>query len=173
MDSRLLTNKTRFSDTLLSQKKRSIFHKIYYWVISIPWLYKYKTKIKYASVGLSGEIVDFLVLFILTSVFNVFYLLSTLISYICAVFVNFNFQKRYTFKYRTSGLSDYFNSFFRFFAISITGLIATIILMVLLVSLINLHYILAKLITGVVVFILNFNGHSSVLSKPKLFRVKK
>ena len=173
MSTRITGNNTKFSNTLLSHKNSSLFHRIYYWLISIPFFYRNKTRIKYASVGLSGEIVDYLILFLLTTIFNVFYLLSAFVSYTFAIFVNFNFQKKQTFKYRTRNLKEYLNSFFGFFTVSITGLVSTIVLMAVLVSLFNIHYIIAKLITGMIVFALNFNGHSIVLSKPKIFIWKK
>jgi putative flippase GtrA len=163
----------KFTKSLITQKRTSIFHKIYYYLISIPVVYRYKTKLKYASLGLFGEFVDFVVLIILTSFLNVFYLLSTIIAYVSAVFTNFYLHKNYTFKYHTKSMLSFLLAFLKYFMVSITGLIITVILMSVFVELIGLHYLLSKLIIGMIVFSLNYNLHSNILSPPRIFKIYK
>ncbi|MEI8364249.1 MAG: GtrA family protein [archaeon] len=157
-------NNYRFTKSLLIKKRTSFLHKIYYSLVSIPLIYKYKTKLKYVSLGFFGEIVDFLLLFILTSFLNVYYLLSTIIAYVAGMFVNFNLHKNYTFKYNTTNLWKNLFSFFKYTMISITGLVVTVILMGVFVEFIGMHYLLAKLVAGMIAFSINYYGHSYILS---------
>ena len=165
------TDSCRFAKSLIVKKKKSFLHLIYYNLISIPLIYRYKTRLKYMSLGLFGEIVDFALLFILTSFLNVFYLLSTIIAYVAGMFTNFYLHKNYTFKYRTTTFWGFLLSFFKYTLISITGLVITVILMSIFVELFGLHYLLAKLISGVVVFFINYSWHSNILSPPKIFKI--
>jgi len=161
------SNSCRFTNSLLIKKKTTIFHRVYYYLISIPIIYRYKVKLKYVSLGLFGEIVDFTLLFVLTSFLNVFYLLSAIIAYLSGMIANFFLHKNITFKYHTNNFWKSLASFFRYSMISISGLIITLILMSIFVELLGIHYLLAKLIAGIIVFFINYSGHSSVLS-PKL-----
>jgi putative flippase GtrA len=166
------TDSCRFTKSLIVKQRTSFFHKIYYSLISIPIIYKYKTKLKYVSLGLFGEIVDFVLLFILTSFLNVFYILSAVIAYLVGMFANFYLHKNFTFKYHTKNLWGSLSSFFKYAMISITGLIVTIFLMSVFVELVGLYYLLAKLLAGIIVFFLNYNGHSNILSPPKIFKIR-
>jgi len=167
------TKNYRFTNSLLIRKRTSIFHKIYYNLISIPLVYKYKTKLKYISLTFFGEIVDFLFLFILTSFLNVYYLLSTIIAYVAGMFVNFNLHKNYTFKYNTPNFWKNLFSFLKYTMISITGLVVTVILMGVFVEFIGMHYLLARLIAGMIAFSINYYGHSNILSPSNIFKLSK
>ncbi len=163
----------KFTKSLLIYKRRSIFHRIYYWLVSIPLIYRYKTNLKYLSLSLFGEIVDFALFFILTSLFDVFYIISAIISYLAGMFTNFNLHKHFTFKYPTNNFWKLLSSFFKYSMVSITGLIATLILISLFIELFGLYSIIAKLFASIIVFFLNYMGHSNILAPPKIFKLRK
>ncbi|HQJ06842.1 MAG TPA: GtrA family protein, partial [Spirochaetota bacterium] len=54
--------------------------------------------ILYVALAGVATIVDFTVLFIMTSVFNIWYLLSATISYFCGMLTNFTLNKIFNFK---------------------------------------------------------------------------
>lgn|GEM_PF-993691 len=167
------TENCKFSKSLLIYKRRSVFHRIYYWLVSIPFIYRYKTNLKYLSLSLFGEIVDFVLFFILTSIFDVFYIISAVISYLAGTFTNFNLHKYFTFKYSTNNFWKLLSSFFKYSMVSITGLIVTLILISIFIELFGLYSIIAKLFASIIVFFLNYTGHSNILTSPKIFKTKK
>ncbi|MDD3178491.1 MAG: GtrA family protein [Candidatus ainarchaeum sp.] len=163
-DFKYISNKKySFSKSLLSIKKNSFLHNVYYRLIEISILYKYKNRIKYGFISLIGEFTDIFILFILTHFFNFYYLFSALISYFCAIFINFNLNKKFTFKYNEKNLKEYFLCFLKYFLISIGGMIINLSLLAFLVEFFSINYLISKLIVNIIVFIFIYKGHSFVL----------
>jgi putative flippase GtrA len=158
-------NKPSFFNSLLIYKKRSIFHKIYYWLIDFRLFYKNKKTLKYSLISISGEIIDFSLLLLFTEIIHIFYLLSAFLSYLVALINNFLLNLRFTFKYKPLNLLDFSRSLINYFVVSISGLILNLLLIGFLVELLFLNYIIAKLISSLIIFILMYTGHNFVLGK--------
>ena len=159
--------KPKFSKSLLSIKKNTFLHSVYYKLIENPFIYKYKKRLKYGAVSLVGEIVDILVLFILTNFVGFYYILSAIISYLSAIFINFNLNKKFTFKFKNKCFRDYVVSLVKYLLISLGGMIINISLLAFIVELFNLNYLISKIIVNIVVFIFIYKGHSFILKIKK------
>jgi putative flippase GtrA len=165
-------NKPSFFNSLLTFKRTSIFHKIYYWLIDFRLFYRNKKTLKYSIINVSGEIIDFSLLLLFTEIFHIFYLLSALLSYLVALINNFLLNLRFTFKYKPLNFLDFSRSLINYFLVSFFGLILNLLLIGLLVELFKLNYIIAKLISSLTIFILIYTGHNFVLGK-KVIKVNK
>ena len=160
-------DKPKFSKSLLSIKKNTFLHSVYYKLIENPFIYRYKKRLKYGAVSLIGEIADILVLFILTNFLGFYYILSAIISYSCAIFVNFNLNKTFTFKFKHKCVKEYITSLIKYLLVSLGGMIINISLLAFVVELFNLNYLISKIIVNLVVFIFIYKGHSFILKIKK------
>jgi putative flippase GtrA len=160
-------NKPSFIKSLLIYKNRSIFHKIYYWLIDFSLFYKNKKTLKYSIISLSGEIIDFSFLILFTEFFNIFYLFSAIGSYILALLNNFFLNLKFTFKYKPKNVYDLLGSFINYLLVSIFGLLLNILILSLFVEIFKINYIVAKLCASIIIFMLLYTGHNFVLGKKK------
>lgn len=161
-------NKPSFLNSLIIYKKRSIFYKFYYWLIDFKLFYRNKKTLKYSLISLSGELIDFSFLLLFTEIFNLFYLLSALISYLIALTNNFLLNLRFTFKYKPLNSLDFIRSLVNYFLISVFGLILNLLLIGFLVEIFKIHYIIAKLISAVIIFIFIYTGHNFILGNKEI-----
>jgi putative flippase GtrA len=164
--------KPKFKDTLLVFKKNTFFHKIYYRLIDIALIYKNRKTLKYSAISFSGEIIDFSVLYLLTSFLGLYYILSAVISYTLAIFSNYFLNKKFTFKYVSPNLKQQVKDILSYFFVSLTGLIINISLLAFVVEVIGLHYLLAKILVNFLVFIYVYSGHSFIFRK-KIIKLSK
>ena len=111
--------------------------------------------LKYASVGLTAAVIDFSILYILTDFFQVYYLFSATISFIIAASVNYNLNRRWTF--RSNGKRRY--QLPVFFIIATLGVLVNNNIMYFAVEKLGWHYLLAKVLATAVVTIWNFCGN--------------
>jgi len=153
----------KFRNTLLSKKNNSLIYKIYYYIMAIPFFYKNKTKIKYIVVSLLGEVVDFSVLYILTTFVGIFYLLSATISYLSAMFFNFTLNRKYTFKFKPKNFIDFIKAMLQYFGVSFLAMFINLFLLGLLVQLTNINYMFAKLIVTLFLSVFIYLSHHSIL----------
>ena len=158
----------KFSNTLLSKKNNSLVYRVYYSIMALPFFYKNKTKIKYVVVGLLGEIVDFSLLYILTTFAGIFYLFSATISYLSAIFFNFTLNRKYTFKFKSKNFVDFIKAMLQYFTVSFLAMIVNLFLLGLLVQSTNMNYMLAKLIVTLFLFVFIYLSHHSILKSKKL-----
>ena len=154
-----------FNKTLLSKKKDDFFHKIYYFIISCPNLYKYKNVIKYLSIGLVGTIVDYFVLLLLTEIFGVFYLISASISYFLGIISNFTLNKKFTFKFENNKFNYVIRVFLSYFLVSIFSLVITLLFMSFFVEVVHINYIIAKVTISLVMIFYRYFAHSRCFKK--------
>jgi putative flippase GtrA len=154
-----------FNKTLLSKKKEDFFHKIYYFIISFPNLYKYKNVIKYLSIGLFGTVVDYIVLLFLTEIIGVFYLISASISYCLGIISNFLLNKKFTFKFENNKFNYVMRAFLSYFLVSIFSLIITLLFMSFFVEVVHINYIIAKITISLVMIFYRYFAHSRCFKK--------
>lgn len=109
---------------------------------------------KFGIVGAIAFVIDFGLLWILTSVFDVYYLISATISFTVSVIFNYLASMRYVFTHR-DGMSRK-KEFIIFVVLSICGLIINNVLMWVGVSFFNFYYLLVKIFATAVVTIWNF-----------------
>ena len=87
-----------------------------------------KNILKYCTVGVLGAATDFLLYAFLIYNFNLYYLVSNVISFIVALFLVYYLQKNWTFQYFTNDNSKTFGRFLRI--VVITYILNNIILII-------------------------------------------
>lgn len=110
---------------------------------------------KYATVGAMSAALDFGLLFVLTDFVGFHYLASATISFVCAAFLNYMFNKKWTFQ--SSGKKR--KQLPVFFTIAILGLIINNNIIYIAVEHLGVHYLIGKLIAAAIVTSWNFFGN--------------
>jgi putative flippase GtrA len=119
---------------------------------------KFKNKFfKYCVVGSFGTFVDLFFIYIFVDVFYLPVILSASISFVLAATSNFVFNNVWTFEKNNETVKA---KYAKFMTVSIIGLMFTVILMYILNTLLSVWYLLAKVITSILVLIWNFYANS-------------
>lgn len=104
--------------------------------------------LKYFAVGLSTFLLDLLLLYVLTDLFFINYILSAGGAFLVAVSINYTLSRRFVFAQTTRPLSA---GYYWFISIAGIGLVAVMSLMFLFVSIFNWHYLISRIfIAGIV-----------------------
>jgi putative flippase GtrA len=120
---------------------------------------------RYCFVGGLAFLVDFGVLFFLTDVFHVYYLISAGISFFMGLIVNYLISIQWVFN--QSKIENKLNEFTVFSIIGIIGLGLNEGLIWLLTDICHLHYLISKIITASLVIFWNFFARKIIIfSKP-------
>lgn len=109
--------------------------------------------LKYSLVGFSTFTLDLFLLYFLTDILLINYLVSTGLAFIIAISINYHFSRKFVFSKTARGKKQ---GYFIFLSISGLGLLMVIALMALLVEKINLNYVLARIIVALIVGIYNY-----------------
>ncbi|MCK9292602.1 GtrA family protein [archaeon] len=156
-----LSKKHTFKKSLLDIKKNTIFHRVYYSIISYRIAYKYRRFIKYATIGLIGTAVDVILIFVLVHILQINYIVSAVFSDIARGFTNYNVHKKYAFKINTKTFSKQnIISFIKYYSINITSVVIVFGLMIFFVEICNIEFILAKLMSDLIMNVYRYFGHS-------------
>lgn len=117
-----------------------------------------KRFLKYATVGGSTFAFDLALLWVMTEVFLVPYLLSTALAFLVAVSINYFVSRRYVFKGTSRRMH---HGYVYFILIACGGALAVTGAVALLVTLFSMHYLVARVLVACVVGIGNylFNLH--------------
>jgi len=107
-------------------------------------LNKYKTVVKFVFAGATATATHFFILFTLTDIFHLWYIISTTLGYIGGFFVSFTLQKFWTFR---NWSPQWRRQMILHFLLSLTGLGVNTTMMYILVDHFGLWYIAAQLIT--------------------------
>lgn len=121
-----------------------------------------KQVIKYASTAAVGGVIDYGLLILLTEVCGLHYLLSSLISLICAMIVQYILNIRYVFE--TSD-AHRIRKLIIYIIMGLIGLGLNQLIIYLVVSRFNAHYILGKMAASALVGIYNFFSRKLYLEK--------
>ena len=113
--------------------------------------------IKFALVGVINTLVNLAVLYILTDIFGIYYLISAIFAFLIAVTNSFILNKLWTFKesisYKTS------SRYIKFVLISVIALVINLITLYILVEYYAIWYIYAQIIGVCSNLIINFFGN--------------
>lgn len=110
---------------------------------------------KFGIVGIIAAIIDFGILFILTTFLDTYYLLSAAIAYILSTVFNYIASMQYVFVSKFDK-SEKNKEFFIFVILSVIGLAINELIMWFFVEEFSLHYILSKVIATIIVMVWNF-----------------
>ena len=116
----------------------------------------------YVLIGGIATVVDMGILFLLTSVAGVYYLISSAISYLFGMITNYSLNKTYNFKNKIKKVMMQFGVFA---SVALVGLVINQIVLYVLVDFFNMHYLLAKIISVAIVMFYSFIGHDRITFK--------
>lgn len=108
---------------------------------------------KFGIVGVIAFIIDYSLLYILTEYFNVFYLFSSIVSFIVSLLFNYIASIKWVFDVnKKQGLKEIST----FVILSVIGLGINQLGLYLMVEKIAIHYMISKIVTTIIVMIWNF-----------------
>jgi len=108
---------------------------------------------KFGVVGVIAFIVDYLSLYLLTEFLNVYYLISSIISFLLSIIVNYILSIKWVFDIKKK---QSFKDVIVFTLLSAIGLLINLLVMYLSVEVFKIHYMIGKLIATFIVMIWNF-----------------
>lgn len=108
---------------------------------------------KFGVVGVIAFIVDYLSLYLLTEFLNVYYLISSIISFLLSIIVNYILSIKWVFDIKKK---QSFKDVIIFTILSAIGLLINLLVMYLSVEVFKIHYMIGKLIATFIVMIWNF-----------------
>ena len=116
-----------------------------------------KQIIKFAIVGAMGTLVNLSILYCLTEIFNMYYIVSEIIAFIAAGIHNYILDKIWTFKENIEEKMVF--KYFQFLIISSISLIVNLCILFILVEFFGIWYIFAEIIAIMGAFLINFSGN--------------
>jgi len=109
---------------------------------------------KYALWGGIAALVDLSILYVLTSIVGIYYLISAIISFIVSFFVWFFFQKYITFEnYEKKHISQWF----LFLVFQLIWMWLNLLLLYIGVSILWFYYLYVAIFNKIIIFIWNFS----------------
>ncbi|HEY9480941.1 MAG TPA: GtrA family protein [Candidatus Paceibacterota bacterium] len=105
------------------------------------------------------------ILFVLTHLFNVWYLFSSCVAFILSFVVSFSLQKFWT--WRDHAVENIHHQAGKYLVVTLTGLGANTLLMYLLVDRAQIHYLLAQIIAAAVIALYNFFLYQKLIFKTR------
>ena len=108
---------------------------------------------KFGVVGVIAFIVYYLSLYLLTEFLNVYYLISSIISFLLSIIVNYILSIKWVFDIKKK---QSFKDVIIFTLLSAIGLLINLLVMYLSVEVLKIHYMIGKLIATFIVMIWNF-----------------
>jgi putative flippase GtrA len=115
--------------------------------------------VKYGAIASLGLIIDFALVIALIELFGIFYLLAVSIGFTGGLLVTFKLSEMYIFNKSKHSNNK---TFILFGVIGVIGLLLLSFFMFILTGLMGLNYLLAKIISTVVVFAWNFLARNSL-----------
>ena len=112
-----------------------------------------KQIIKFGIVGASAFLIDYSILYILTDFFGIYYLYSSIISFIVSVIFNYILSIKWVFDVSKKQTIKEFSTFI---LLSIIGLIINQVIMYIMVEKANIWYMFSKIVSTIIVMVYNF-----------------
>lgn len=116
----------------------------------------FKLFIGYMMCASTATLIDIGLLYCFTEFLQIWYFYSAAISFISGIVINFSMNKHYNFKNRSKRIAPQFGIFA---SVALIGLALNQIILYTLVEFADLWYILAKIISILIVVIWSFYGH--------------
>lgn len=128
---------------------------------------KYKETIMYLIFGVLSTIVNIVTYVVCTRVLNIEFLISNWIAWIVAVLFAYITNKFFVFESKETSIKFLIKEFSSFVSCRILSGIVEMALMYIMISIMSLNDFLVKIITNVVVVILNFIFSKLIIFKNK------
>ncbi len=136
---------------------------------TIKGLYlEYKEIINYLIFGVLSTVVNFASYFIFAKLFHIDEVVSSGLSWFCAVLFAYITNKIFVFESKTKTVKEFIKEMMSFFACRVlSGILCDVGTFALMVKVLNINDVIAKIVTQIMVVILNY-----VLSKLVIFKKK-
>ncbi|MCX6722946.1 MAG: bifunctional glycosyltransferase family 2/GtrA family protein [Candidatus Staskawiczbacteria bacterium] len=122
-------------------------------LVKIGWIPEF---LRFAVVGLSGTIINFIIFYCFTEFLKVYYLLSAIFSFIFAMTNNFILNKFWTFK--KPGVI-FGQEFAQFSLVSVIALLLNLFLLYFLTEVMGVYYLISQVFAIIPSLIVNFLGN--------------
>lgn len=113
----------------------------------------FKQIVKFSIVGIIATLIDYGLLYICTDYLKIYYLISSIISFIVSVIINYILSIKWVFDVKKK---QTFKEFVIFIFLSIIGLLINQFILYFCTDIVNIYYMLSKLISTLIVMIYNF-----------------
>ena len=123
-----------------------------------------KQIIKFGIVGASAFLIDYSILYILTEVFGIYYLYSSVISFSVSVIFNYILSIKWVFDVSKKQTIKEFSTFI---ILSIIGLIINQLIMYIMVEKVSIWYMFSKIVSTIIVMVYNFITRKIFIEKRK------
>lgn len=121
-----------------------------------------KQIIRFGIVGVIATIIDFGLLYFLTDFINVHYLISSTISFVVSLIVNYYLSVKWVFDVKKK---QTIKEFMIFIFLSVIGLIINEIILYVGAHLLNVYYLICKIVATAIVMIYNFISRKIFIEK--------
>jgi len=112
---------------------------------------------KFAIVGIIGTVVNLLFLYIFTDLFEIYYLISAMFSFVISLTNNYILNKIWTFKEKIK--SDFNKKYLKFALVSLCSLVVNLVFLYLFTEFIGIYYMLSQILAIGFAMIVNFLGN--------------
>ncbi len=112
---------------------------------------------KFGIVGVSNTLINLAVLYLLTSIAGLYYLLSAVFAFLVANFNSFLLNKRWTFGEKIR--RNFFRKYVKFLFISLGSLLVNLAALYLLTSVAGIYYLVSQIIAIAISLTINFLGN--------------
>lgn len=143
------------SDTMATHFAGRVFH----FVMNLPLI------LRYLISGGTGTVFNLAMVYVLTDIFNIYYLISTSIAFVFSFFVSFTLQKFFTFQ--DHSMDEIYTQAPKYLTVALINMGLNGLSMYVLVSGFGLHYLVAQIITIAAISIESFIVYRYVIfTKP-------
>jgi putative flippase GtrA len=129
---------------------------------------KYQEMISYLFFGAATTIVNMGVFFICTNLFSIDYKLSNAIGWFLSVLFAFFTNKYFVFSSKHESIGDFFKEMFLFYWYRVLSFVIDMGMMIVMIDYLHISDFWAKLITQVVVIVLNYFFSKFFIFKKKV-----
>ena len=113
----------------------------------------FKQIVRFSIVGIIATLIDYGLLYFCTDYLKIYYLISSIISFIVSVIINYILSIKWVFDVKKK---QTFKEFVIFIFLSIIGLLINQFILYFCTDIVNIYYMLSKLIATLIVMIYNF-----------------
>lgn len=127
---------------------------------------RHKQIVKYLISGGTSAVANLFLLYVFTDLLGIYYLLSSIFSFVFAVMLGFTLQKFWTFK--GSHVEGTRRQAVAYLSVAISNAFLNTILLYLLVEYAGIHYLLAQFINSAMLAIGSFIIYKKIIFLPKI-----
>lgn len=128
-------------------------------------LMRFPIGIRFLLAGGTGTVINLLILYVLTDIFHIWYLISTSLAFVIGSVFSFGLQKFFTFQHRD--LVGAHREYPVFIAVGVANLILNGLLMYTFVDGVGVHYLPAQILSTGLISIESFVMYRTVIFRKK------